>query len=126
MTNRAVNVILSDELEKLKKIDNVIEIILEDNEMLRIMGERENDRYLWSITHALPLRRRYFRDIDSYNKEDILAIVNDYNVKSIKIRNGPEIYSKSKFLKRMKGVFNFGKSRSRLNEINKMINYLKK
>ena len=126
MATRAVNVILSDELEKLKKIDNVIEIILEDNEMLRILGEHENDGYLWSITHALPSRGRYFRDIDSPDKEEILAIVNNYDVKSIKIRNGPEIYSKSKFLKRMKGVFKFGKSRSRLNKINKMINYLKK
>jgi hypothetical protein len=126
MTTRAINVILSDELEKLKKKDNVIEIILNDGEMLRIFGEYINDGYLWSITHALPSRRRYFCDIDSPDKEEILAIVNRYKVKSISLRNGPELYSESKFLKRMKGVFNFGKSKYRLNEINKMINYLKK
>jgi hypothetical protein len=106
MERRAINSILLDELQKIKGTNEIIEIKLQDNELFRISSEVDpvmyGNRVLWIITHALPSGRRYFSDTYSDSIGVILNIISSYPIKSINKRNGPELYSKAKLLKRMK------------------------
>jgi len=106
MESRAINSILSDELEKIKTTNKIIEIKLDDGEMFRISF----DDNFWTITHALPSTRRYFSDTHADNKGVILTLISSYKVKSINILNGPELYSKAKMFKRLKEL-RFGKKK---------------
>ena len=123
MESRVINNLLSEELEKYQ----TLEIKLENGETFRTFYEiGENRNNTWTLTHALPSEKRYFSDIVSENKNDIINKINNYPIKSINIRGGPEIYSKLKLHKRMKEL-KFGKKRNiktRLNVLNKDINFL--
>jgi len=104
MERRAVNLVLSDELELLKTSDNFIKIKLDDGEILRVFY----DNGIYTITHALPTGKRYFSDTSSDRKELIMNIVSSYHVKTISLKNGAEVYSKKNLLRRMKQINSFG------------------
>jgi len=109
LDKRAVNAVLSDELELQKGTDELIKVKLEDGELFRIFYD--SDSKIWILTHALPKTRRYFPDFDSHDKQAIIDIVNEYPIKSISLKNDHPVYSKDRLITRMKQLSRFGKKK---------------
>ena len=96
---------ISDELEKMKRKNVILEIKLENGEILRIFGEHFNGTFIWSLSHVLvSITRKYFQDFDSDNKELLINTIIHYPIKFINIRNGAQIYSNKKVIKRLKEI----------------------
>jgi len=102
---RIIISVLSDELDKMKKKNSVLEIKLDNGELLRIMGESIQGTFIWTVSHVLQrITRKYFQDIDSDSKNEIIDKVINYPIKYIDIFNGGNIYSRQKTINRLNEI----------------------
>jgi hypothetical protein len=105
------------------KMDNVI-ILLYDGEKFRIFSQPFGGKTFYTLTHSLPTYKRFFPDMDSEDKNEIIHKVLEYPVKEI-ISNGDVIYSKSKLINRLKNLSFGSKYKKNVSIVNSDIHYLK-
>ena len=105
---RIIRSVLSDELDKMKLKNVVLEIKLENGELFRVMGEDVFGTFIWTLSHVLKFQtRKYFRDFDTDSKNEIINTVINYPIVYMDILNGGNLYSKKKAIKRLNEIKRF-------------------